>query len=192
MNTAIHLENQRISFDAMRAYHQSEISHKAHAVDILKSILTASIFVYGGLFGLLLNEKDINLNIVQLAGFATIFINYFIASIIVKTTNDKIKEDNIQYCLHYYEYRKERELLGIEKYLEDANFTSKTQVINNKNIGQVKSNEAVCKDLNSNKESGHSHTQSILNTFSKMIAVICIVGTIGLMLLANNMETWFN
>lgn len=143
----VHLQNKDETFRAMRAYHQSEIDHKKDAVEILKSILTASILVYGGLFGLLLKD-NISVNIVQLAGFTTIWINSFIAFNIVLKTNKKIREDNIQYCLHFFEYRKEREILGLDSDLLHNGFESKSHFYQKdyKTLG-FKECEEKCKDF---------------------------------------------
>lgn len=190
-NIHIHLENKREAFDAMRAYHQSEIEHKYHTVEILRSILSASIFVYGGLFGLLLKD-NINIDLVQFAGLATVAINSFIAFSIVRITNIKIREDNLQYCLHYFEYRKERELLGLEQDLLDNGFESKAYAVNMKNEKNEKThtkNLSICEILSGTKDgkkSGHSHTQNILNRFALMITVVCTLGTIGLYILSVN------
>src|SRR5690606_39857689 len=44
-----HQQNKREAFDGMRAYHQSEILHKGHAIEVLKTILTAILTIYVGL-----------------------------------------------------------------------------------------------------------------------------------------------
>jgi hypothetical protein len=170
----------------MRSYHDSEIAHKKDAVDILKSILTASILVYGGLFGLLLKE-NISVTIVQLAGLATIAVNSFIAFSVVKKTNEKIRKDNIQYCLHFFEYRKEREILNLDKDLEEQGFESKSLSFQ-KNHPKKISYDYCVKDCTERSEnisllSGHNDTQKILLHFATMIFVICFIGFIGLVLL---------
>lgn len=51
----VHLSNYRIAFDAMRAYHQSEIEHKKDMIAILNSILLSFITVFAGIFYFILS-----------------------------------------------------------------------------------------------------------------------------------------
>jgi len=182
----IHEQNKREAFDGMRAYHQSEIAHKGHAVEMLKAILSASILVYGGLFGLVLSQQ-INLDLIQMAAILTILINSAIAFSISNITNIKIKNDNIRYCIYNFEYRKERELLGLEADLIDVDFISESQRINNINLKNptTKTNKEQCEKM-SNMDSGHKYTQNILVNFALMITVVCIIGTLGLFALSFN------
>ena len=41
--------HKREAFDAMRAYHESELSHKSDAIETLKTFLTTIIVVFGGI-----------------------------------------------------------------------------------------------------------------------------------------------
>ncbi len=178
-----HEQNKKEAFDGMRAYHQSEIAHKGHAVEMLKAILSASILVYGGLFGLVISQK-IELDLIQMGAILTILINSAIAFSISKITNTKIKNDNIRYCIYYFEYRKERELLGLDADLLEAGFKSESQRINELNAKDSESsNETKCKSL-SNSDSGHKYTQNILIHFASMITVVCVIGTLGLFALS--------
>jgi len=178
-----HENNKREAYDGMRAYHQSEIAHKGHAVEMLKAILSASILVYGGLFGLVLSQQ-ITLNLIQMAAVLTILINSAIAYSIANITNIKIKNDNIRYCIYYFEYRKERELLGLDADLLEAGFKSESQRINELNSGKTdKPIQEICKSL-SNSDSGHKYTQNILIHFAFMTTVVCIIGTLGLFALS--------
>ena len=114
-----------------------------------------------------------------------ILVNSFISFRIVYITNEKIRQDNIQYCLHYFEYRKERELLGLERDLIKNDFISKSETINRK-TDKSKSNINICEKLSRGSNSGHNYTQNILTNFAAIITVVCIVGTFGLYLLGIN------
>lgn len=187
VSRSTHEQNKAERYSKMLAVQDSEIAHKGHAVEMLKGLLQTSILVYGALFGLIL-QKGIDLTIVQLAGISTIFINSYLASQIVKTTNEKIRQENIQYCLHYFEYRKERQLLGLEDDLIESGFISESEKINriNENSKIKEDNLSICERLSLGQKAGHIHTQNILINFSRIITFVCIFGTLGLFLLSSN------
>lgn len=202
----IHLDNKKEAFDAMRAYHQSEISHKGHAISVLQTILQATILVYGGLFGLMLKD-GISINIIQFSGISCLLVITIVSWKIALATQEKIRQDNIQYCLHYFEYRKERELLGLEQDLIDNDFISKAESINimARKSTSKESNQTICQKLSSNDKSkgiikfindltglsiqkdknsaGHMFTQDILMNLVRVIFLVCLIGTVGLYLL---------
>ncbi len=187
ISRSTHEQNKSERYSKMLAVQDSEIAHKGHAVDMLKGLLQTSILVYGALFGLIL-QKGIDLTIVQFVGISTIFVNSYLASQIVKTTNEKIRQENIQYCLHYFEYRKERQILGLEDDLIESGFISESEKINriNDNSKTKEGNLSICKKLSLGQNAGHIYTQNILINFSRIITFVCIFGTLGLFLLSSN------
>jgi len=46
-----------MAFDAMRAYHVSEIEHKKDMITILNGILAIIVTVYGGIFYIIIQEN---------------------------------------------------------------------------------------------------------------------------------------
>ncbi|MBO1924210.1 hypothetical protein [Thiomicrorhabdus sp. 6S3-12] len=205
-NIMIHLDNKKEAFAAMRAYHESEIAHKGHAISVLTTMLQATILVYGGLFGLMLKD-GISISVVQMSGIACLLFISFASRKVALSTQEKIRQDNIQYCLHYFEYRKERELLGIESDLIEHDFVSKAEEINKKARGRPgqESNQKICEKLSQShsggslsrlindftglhiskikSNSGHMYSQDILMNLVRVILLVCIIGTTGIFLL---------
>ncbi|MGF1640772.1 MAG: hypothetical protein ACFCUO_07465 [Rhodospirillales bacterium] len=108
-----HRQHKREAFDGMRAYHQSEISHKKDAIDILKAVLTSILVVYGGIVGALIT-KQIEY---RLAISISVIILIFILAIViglVYSTNEKIDQDNKRYRSFRKEYINEIKALNLE------------------------------------------------------------------------------
>jgi Ca2+/Na+ antiporter len=117
-STAIHMDplheqNKREAFDGMRAYHQSEIAHKGHTVEVIKTLLTVVVSAYGGLVALILGGKVSRCNGVAAAAvfFVCVAIVVFY---VVRETNKKIDKDHDSYENHRSEYLAERRLLDID------------------------------------------------------------------------------
>lgn len=113
------LENYRICFDAMRAYHSSEIHHKAHTIDILKSVITAAVIMHSGILGYVFIEDQYFNEKIGIAATLLLFIVLSITVwVIIRSTIIKIYGDSNR----YEKYRNEgiimRNQLGLSKTCE--------------------------------------------------------------------------
>lgn len=98
----------RGAFDAMRAYHQSEISHKQDAIGMLTTLLTA----VGAIFGaIVIPEGSIKYPVVLAC--ATAAVTVALAAVIVLTTNKKIQADHDVYASFGAEYMRACEVLDL-------------------------------------------------------------------------------
>ena len=86
---SVHKANMRQAFDGMRAYHNSEIAHKKDAIEILKTILTTTVLVYGGLVGLVVS-RQIDGYIASVASIVLILCVFLAVYFIAHITNIKI------------------------------------------------------------------------------------------------------
>ena len=154
-----HEANKREAYDGMRAYHQSELAHKKDAVDILKTILTTSVVIFGGLVGFVMSAR-INATIVIVAAWTIAVLISLAVGVIVFFTNKKIDEDNRRYRKYRDEYIKERELIGLEDDLKKAGYISAYV-------------EAGCPE-----KTGYHHTKNILKSFGCIVIVVAIVGVV--------------
>jgi hypothetical protein len=154
-----HEMNKREAFDGMRAYHQSELSHKKDAIEILKTILTSCILVFTGLLasvytGLAKVEYVVYLSI------AISIITGIAAFLIVHTTNKKIDQDNKRYRRYLEEYVAERHILALNDDLEAIGY---------KSIWIVPDNPG---------KTGFHYTKLILIWFGWVIFIIAITGSV--------------
>lgn len=117
----LHEQNKREAFDGMRAYHQSEIAHKGHTVEVIKTLLTVVVGAYGGLIALVVNAR---LTFALSLGLsAALFLAVWLATChVVRTTNRKVEIDHGAYEAHRSEYLAERVALGIEYALRKTGY----------------------------------------------------------------------
>jgi len=109
-----HEQNKREAFDGMRAYHASEIAHKAHTVEVIKTLLTLVVGAYGGLIALILKAQLATFPAVVAAAVLLLCVSGIVLYVIKKTTA-KIDSDHMAYELHRAEYLAERTLSGINE-----------------------------------------------------------------------------
>jgi hypothetical protein len=109
----LHEQNKREAFDGMRAYHQSEIAHKGHTVEVIKTLLTVVVSAYGGLIALVLSGKISRCNSIAAAGVFFGCVAFGVCYVIYET-NKKIDKDHDSYENNRSEYLAERSLLGID------------------------------------------------------------------------------
>ena len=57
MDKDIHLQNYRMAFDAMRAYHTSEVQHKRDGISVLNAFLASMIPVFGGVIYYIFSDE---------------------------------------------------------------------------------------------------------------------------------------
>jgi hypothetical protein len=154
-----HRANKREAFDGMRAYHQSELSHKKDCIDILKAILTTMLVAFGGILAVV-HSKQLDFD---LARSASLLLLCFVALSVAGTvwaTNTKISQDNARYRRYQSEYRLERLALKLEEDLWSEGFTS-----------------AWFEPLNSYK-SGYHYTKIILRVFGLLIVSAAVLATL--------------
>jgi hypothetical protein len=109
-----HEQNKREAFDAMRAYHQSEIAHKAHTVEVIKTLLTVVVGAYGGLIALILKAELAPSYAQATAALLLLGVSGTVLYVVCKT-NEKIEADHQAYEAHRAEYLAERQLLKIDE-----------------------------------------------------------------------------
>jgi hypothetical protein len=112
---SLHEQNKREAFDGMRAYHQSEIAHKGHTVEVIKTLLTVIVTAYGGLIWLIGTNK---ISRCQAITVAILFLPAVAAVVlhVIYATNRKIDKDHDSYESHRAEYIAERFLLEIDSH----------------------------------------------------------------------------
>lgn len=154
----IHKLNKREAFDGMRAYHQSEIFHKKDCIDILKSILTSTLAVYGSIIGLAYSEK-IQHN--QALSTALIILFFTVTAVfgVVWSTNRKIDQDNMRYRKYRDEYKLERLMLRLEEDMWEHSYIS----------AWFEPHDA--------HKTGYHHTKVILRCFGWLIIGCASIGT---------------
>ena len=142
--------NKREAFDAMRAYHQSEIEHKSHAISMLTTVLTG----VGAVFAAIIIPSAAIANagaIAFLAAAAASLGSY----LVVSSTNTKIGSDHKRYAAFGAEYVNTCRLLGLFDAIQigDCTITLKTD----DKLGQGK---------------GYINTQKILQKFGWFVATL--------------------
>ena len=163
----IHLVNYRISFDAMRAYHTSEIEHKLHAIEMLKSIITAAILTYSALIGYSFIEDKYFYPIVSIVISVSLFIVLFCAVWqIVNITIRKINGDNNRYEKYRNECLIARKYLGLTSMYDDE--YDDTSLYWGKNLPKEK------KPRNGQ---GNIKTNNILVSYGVLISVIAFLAS---------------
>jgi hypothetical protein len=108
----------REAFDAMRAYHASELSQKRDAVAFFKTVLDVSVASYAGIIGVLLTpgllvEKSLAIRVTWI----TVLVIAMICWIVARSHNRKIYHDNLIYRNYGAEYTRACEILGLTKTL---------------------------------------------------------------------------
>jgi hypothetical protein len=139
-------ENKREMFDAMRAYHQSEISHANHAITMLLAIGGAA----GAVVLAILFPQTAPKHVFEIAWGLWITVS-ILAVTIAGTAHAKISSDHKVYANFGAEYVKTCELLGF--YADSAT----TSIKSNKQIGQGK---------------GYQKTQMIIWCFAAVLSVL--------------------
>lgn len=93
-----HRQNYRMAFDAMRAYHQSEIDHKKDAISVLNNILITMLTVFGGIYYLIFTTSIPLKNGVIFSITLLIALSYLlIITAIKRKIFAKISADNLRY-----------------------------------------------------------------------------------------------
>lgn len=154
-----HELNKKEAFDGMRAYHQSELSHKKDAIEILKTLLTSCILIFTGLLASVYAGLAKTEYILYLA-IAITGITGLACFLIVWTTNRKIEQDNGRYRKYLAEYVVERDILALEDDLKAAGHTSTWVMPSNPD------------------KSGFHYTKLILRWFGWIIFMIAIAGSV--------------
>jgi hypothetical protein len=166
MNRETHEANKREAFDGMRAYHQSEISHKQDAITILQTLLTSTILIYGGLIGAII-ARELDPDFGLAAGVFLVLLIGAAVILVVAITNKKIDADNGRYRQFRSEYLAERHLLGLDDDLKgDASAWSKPTAA----VG------------------GYHHTKAILRVFGGLVVGASIVGAIAVAGVVNSAD----
>lgn len=117
----IHLTNYRLAFDAMRAYHTSEIEHKKDMISILNGIFVSIITVFAGIAYFIVT-KDFTKYHTFIFGFIMVVAVLYIIMIwwLKSGSNAKIASDNARYEQFREECRKEREYLQLNAFLSQG------------------------------------------------------------------------
>jgi hypothetical protein len=117
-----HRVNYRMAFDAMRAYHNSEIEHKKDMITILNGILVAIVTVYAGVFIFILKEDVVPYYHVSFIVITVITLLFYALIRALKSSNkEKIEGDNNRYEKFRRECEAEREHLGLKSFF-DSNY----------------------------------------------------------------------
>lgn len=115
----IHRENYRIAFDAMRAYHVSEIEHKRDMITILNGILATIVTVYAGIFYIIIQP---NLDVFKTVLLVSLPILMLVIFVLINDLRQesviKLRGDNDRYEKFRNECIIERYYLGLNKYYE--------------------------------------------------------------------------
>ncbi len=163
---SVHEQNKREAFDGMRAYHQSEISHKKDAIDILKTYLTTVVIIYAGLVAGI-TGKIIDNNYIVLLGWAVALLNGIACWAIIRSTNFKIDKDNRKYNQYRDEYIVERAITGLENDLKEHGHVS--------HWIEAQEEPVI---------SGYNYTKKIINWFGITIVAVGLFGAIVISLAA--------
>lgn len=114
-----HRLNYRIAFDAMRAYHNSEIEHKKDMISILNSFFLSIITVFTGIFVFLLKEYTSVYFSLSIITIPAIMLIYIVLIVRLKSSNKgKIIADNKRYEKFRLECIAERKHLGLTAFFE--------------------------------------------------------------------------
>jgi hypothetical protein len=152
-----HRDNARECFQGMRAYHQSEIAHTGHALDLLKGILVSTLALYGGLIGLAASNEMASPG---LDGTGVVFLAAVWAVLWSTTENTfrKIDADHARYEEFRSELNKERMLLGVHA----------TWGLRHRS---------------SRPGSGYDHTKRLVGTAALSVAILALIGCCALLLI---------
>ena len=156
-----HELNKREMFDGMRAYHESELSHKRDCINLYRSIFTGTIAAYAAVLGSIFSET-LKLDNVELLAVSIFLIISSVTVILAIATNKKLAKDHSGYQRYLSEYSKECEYLGLR---------STFITVENKS-------EAIKKiPLNPIAGPGYKYTQLIIDL--AMVAVVSVSGMLA-------------
>lgn len=145
-------QDKREMFDAMRAYHASEINHTNHAITILLSITAA-----GGAVILSLLFADNQPNCISILIWGICFITIILSFAICLTTHLKLSYDHKTYTSFGKEYMVTSEILGF--YSESDMSEYLYPIKKSKKIGRGK---------------GYRKTQIIIWSFGGLLSLISL------------------
>ncbi len=154
----MHEQNKREAFDGMRAYHTSEIEHKGHTVEVIKTLLTVVVSAYGGLIALILNNKASRCQGVGAAIVLLMFVAV-VVFIVLHYTNKKIDSDHNSYENHRSEYIAERKLLESDSLFGEGYKTH-------------------WQPRSAGVTSGYSHTKRLNFAFGSIVIAAALIGSI--------------
>jgi Ca2+/Na+ antiporter len=156
-----------MAFDAMRAYHCSEIEHKKDMISILNGIFLSIITVFAGIAYFIITkdyEKYHSLVLLIVFAIATLYVLLILA--LQRSSKAKIASDNVRYEQFREECCKEREYLQLKSFFG----TSQT-------YWEMPS---VFRD-----GTGHEVTRSFVGNYSRiLIAIVISLSLLALGLLA--------
>ncbi|MBI1797320.1 MAG: hypothetical protein HYR74_09735 [Candidatus Eisenbacteria bacterium] len=151
-----HDANKRELFDAMRAYHDSELAHKRDAISLLTTLLTA----IGAIFAAIIVPSHPIPHAGTLA-WSVAAVTSLLAAVIVSATNRKIEEDHKIYANFGDEYVRQCEVLGL--FGEVA-------------IGDEK--RPVKKRVKIGHGGGYRHTKRIVRSVGIAISTLTVLGAV--------------
>jgi hypothetical protein len=163
----IHLTNYRLAFDAMRAYHSSEIEHKKDMISILNGIFVSIITVFAGIAYFILAKDYDKYHSFILLFILAVTALYIIMILRLKSRSiAKIASDNTRYEQFREECRKEREYLQLNTFFSpDATYWEMPSILR--------------------EGTGHEVTQGIVGDYSTvLISIIICLSTFALALLS--------
>lgn len=163
MDMETHRQNYRMAFDAMRAYHQSEIDHKRDVIAVLNNILITMLTVFGGIYYLIFSAS-VTVNKWALYGIVLITcLLYLLLIMSLKRKNtEKIKADNRRYEQFREECNIERDHLGLTRFFEQAPLET---------YWDYRKKQTVYNPL----EKGYMKTLGIINLFANLLILINIL-----------------
>jgi len=179
------IEAYKIAFEGMRAYHESEIQHKKDAISTLNNITVLLLSVYGGLFILSFEHKEL---IVLFSIINWVIPSVYLIFALVHNSlyKNKIKADNQVYKYFREECRVLRNLLGITADFEKYKFKDDNAAIDlteiekgeateyrNRIFWDIKFKDSKWKD--DKIESGFSLTNKIISGYHILIFTILII-----------------
>ncbi len=154
----IHLQNYRMAFDAMRAYHTSEIEHKKDAISVLNAFLASMVPVFGGVFFYILKDNSINwISIVM--GILSIVAYFMSIDAVIETYKQKVDSDHYRYEQFRDEANREREVLGIKEDLKEYSTDACSSLY---------------WDEKGRERSGHNSTKNIIERYSMLLKGVCM------------------
>jgi hypothetical protein len=146
--------NKREMFDAMRAYHASEISHANHAITIILSVAGAA---NAAAIAILFGDHPTQTPVAIAASLSGIVLPLVL--VVALTTHLKIDGDHSQYAAHGREYVATCDALGLFEDLSANQRAIKT----NRDIGQGK---------------GYRKTQGIVWAFAGLVSAMTLTFSI--------------
>ena len=152
--------NKRELFDAMRAYHDSELAHKRDAIGMLTTLLTAIGAVFAAI---IVPEKPIPY--AGILAWSIAAVTGALAAVIVSSTNRKIQEDHRLYANFGDEYVRQCDALGL---FDDIAIGEKREPIKERSrIGHGR---------------GYVHTQRIVRSVGIAISTLAVFGAVFIQL----------